>query len=62
MFHELPSATYRYSRAAKLLMALGYGNFDTVIQYDIYAMAERYVADGKTRTAALNTKIDKIIR
>ena len=27
-------------------MALGYGNFDTVIQYDIYAMAERFVADG----------------
>ena len=37
---------YRYCRAAKLLMALGYGNFDTVIQYDIYSMAERYVADG----------------
>ena len=30
------------------LMALGYGNFDTVIQYDIYAMAERFVADGNT--------------
>ena len=38
--------SYRYCRAAKLLMALGYGNFDSVIQYDIYAMAERYVADG----------------
>ena len=37
---------YRYCRAAKLLMALGYGNFDSVIQYDIYAMAERFVADG----------------
>lgn len=37
---------YRYSRAAKLLMALGYGNFDTVVQYDIYAMAESFVADG----------------
>lgn len=37
---------YRYCRAAKLLMALGYGNFDTVVQYDIYAMAERFVADG----------------
>jgi len=36
---------YRYCRAAKLLMALGYGNFDTVIQYDIYAMAERFIAD-----------------
>lgn len=38
--------SYRYCRAAKLLMALGYGNFDTIIQYDIYALAERYVADG----------------
>ena len=38
--------SYRYCRSAKLLMALGYGNFDTVIQYDIYALAERFVADG----------------
>lgn len=38
---------YRYCRSAKLLMALGYGNFDTIIQYDVYAFAERYVADGK---------------
>lgn len=37
---------YRYCRAAKLLMALGYGNFDTVIQYDIYSLAELYVKDG----------------
>lgn len=37
---------YRYCRAAKLLMALGYGNFDTVIQYDIYSFAELYVKDG----------------
>lgn len=37
---------YRLCRAAKLLMSLGYGNFSTVIQYDIYAMAEKYVADG----------------
>lgn len=40
---------YRYCRAAKLLMALGYGNFDSVIQYDIYAMAEKYVADNDQR-------------
>lgn len=39
---------YRLCRAAKLLMALGYGNFSTVIQYDIYAQAEAYVASGKT--------------
>ena len=37
---------YRFCRAAKLLMSLGYGNFTTIIQYDIYAQAERYVSDG----------------
>lgn len=35
---------YRLCRAGKLLMALGYGNFDTIIQYDIYSMAERWIA------------------
>lgn len=39
---------YRLCRAAKLLMSLGYGNFVTVIQYDIYAMADSFVASGKT--------------
>lgn len=34
---------YRLCRAAKLLMSLGYGNFSTVIQYDIYAMAQEFV-------------------
>ena len=38
--------SYRICRAAKLLMSLGYGNFVTVIQYDIYAMAEAFVAAG----------------
>lgn len=38
---------YRLCRAAKLLMALGYGNFSTVIQFDIYAMAERFLATGQ---------------
>lgn len=33
---------YRLCRAAKLLMSLGYGNFSTVIQYDIYAIAFSY--------------------
>lgn len=40
---------YRLCRAAKLLMALGYGNFSTVIQYDIFAMAFEFMkssADG----------------
>lgn len=39
---------YRLCRAAKLLMSLGYGNFSTVIQYDIYAMATEFVGDSVT--------------
>lgn len=39
---------YRLCRAAKLLMSLGYGNFSTVIQYDIYAMANRFVGSSLT--------------
>ena len=38
--------SYRLCRACKLLMSLGYGNFTTLLQYDIYAMAEKYVRDG----------------
>lgn len=41
---------YRLCRAAKLLMSLGYGNFTNVIQYDVYAMAESFLASGKTWT------------
>lgn len=37
---------YRLCRAAKLLMSLGYGNFTTIVQYDIYAMAESFVREG----------------
>lgn len=43
---------YRLCRAAKLLMSLGYGNFSTVVQYDIYAMAEKFIASGKSWTEA----------
>lgn len=43
---------YRLCRAAKLLMSLGYGNFSTVIQYDIYAMAEQFIASGQTWSEA----------
>ena len=39
---------YRLCRAAKLLMALGYGNFSAVIQYDIYAMANEFVGQATT--------------
>lgn len=41
---------YRLCRSAKLLMSLGYGNFATVIQYDIYAMAEKYMTEIKPGT------------
>ena len=56
---------YRLCRAAKLLMSLGYGNFANVIQYDIYAMAEKYVASGKTwsesgfQSSSFSLKLDK---
>lgn len=39
---------YRLCRAAKLLMSLGYGNFSTVIQYDVYAMANEFVGQSMT--------------
>ena len=56
---------YRLCRAAKLLMSLGYGNFINVIQYDIYAMAEKYVASGKAwsedgfQSSTFSLKLDK---
>ena len=34
---------YRLCRAAKLLMALGYGSFSAVIQCDIFVMASKFV-------------------
>ena len=40
--------SYRVCRAAKLLMSLGYGNFSTVVQYDVYAMAEAFVKSGSS--------------
>lgn len=39
---------YRLCRAGKLLMSLGYGNFSACVQYDIYAQAERFIADGNS--------------
>lgn len=47
---------YRLCRAAKLLMALGYGNFSVVVQYDIYAMAEAYVQSGASWDKAAFSK------
>lgn len=40
---------YRLCRAAKLLMSLGYGNFTSVIQFDVYAMCVKFL-DGETST------------
>lgn len=34
---------YRLCRAAKLLMALGYGNFTNVVRYDIFAMVFEFL-------------------
>ena len=39
---------YRLCRAAKLLMALGYGNFSAVVQYDIFAMALEFTKNSLT--------------
>lgn len=36
---------YRICRAAKLLMALGYGNFSNVVRYDLFAMAQAFVVN-----------------
>lgn len=35
---------YRLCRAAKLLTALGYGNFSNVVQYDVYANAVAFMS------------------
>ena len=51
---------YRLCRAAKLLMSLGYGNFSTVIQYDIYAMAEKFLSGSSSWDASQFTAIVRI--
>lgn len=43
---------YRLCRSAKLLMSLGYGNFSTIVRYDIYALAEQFIASGKSWSEA----------
>ena len=50
--------TYRYVRACKLLMSLGYGNFSIAIQYDVFAQATAYVQSGSTwsKTTFLSSK------
>lgn len=53
---------YRYCRSAKLLMSMGYGNFDTVVQYDLYALAERYVADGNAWNTSSFSRSDYYLK
>lgn len=53
---------YRLCRAAKLLMSLGYGNFASVIQYDIYAMAESFIASGNAWSTGSFGKSDFCLR
>lgn len=38
---------YRYVRACKLLMSLGYGNFSIAVQYDVFAQAMSFVGANK---------------
>ena len=40
---------YRLCRAAKLLMSLGYGNFSSVIQYDIFAQSQKYISENNSQ-------------
>ena len=44
---------YRLCRAAKLLMSLGYGNFTTVVQYDIHAQVSKYFEANKDKIERL---------
>ena len=52
---------YRLCRAAKLLMALGYGNFSNVIRYDIYAMAESFVKSAKSWSKSVFNSSDYVL-
>lgn len=47
---------YRLCRAGKLLMSLGYGNFSTVIQYDIFAMATQYISSSSNTTSSFTVE------
>ena len=53
---------YRLCRAAKLLMSLGYGNFSSVVQYDIYAMGEKFLSSGKSWSQAAFQDSDYSLR
>ena len=42
---------YRYVRACKLLMSLGYGNFSIVVQYDVFAQAMSFASNSSSWSA-----------
>nr|DAL35679.1 MAG TPA_asm: Major capsid protein [Microviridae sp.] len=44
--------SYRYVRACKLLMSLGYGNFSIAVQYDVFAQAMSFVNAGTSWSIA----------
>lgn len=48
---------YRLCRAAKLLTSLGYGNFSTIVQYDMFAQAIAYIrqSDGWSKDEFLGS-------
>lgn len=43
--------SYRYVRASKLLMSLGYGNFSITVQYDLFAQASSFISAGSSWSA-----------
>ena len=45
---------YRLCRAGKLLMSLGYGNFSTVIQYDIFAQVISFISNNPWDSTEFN--------
>lgn len=61
---------YRLCRAAKLLMALGYGNFANIVQYDIFAMAFEFIkstsatawSDTDFQNSGFGLKFDESVR
>lgn len=50
--------TYRYVRASKLLMSLGYGNFSIILQYDIFAQAMSFAGKGTSWSSEAFKKSD----
>lgn len=50
--------SYRYVRACKLLMSLGYGNFSVAVQYDVFAQAMAFLKANSTWNSSAFGKSD----